>query len=412
MHFVVAKLNEAIANKDLDLARAVIVANFASFQNISHSFKIQEQEYSGDRKQLMIVEELVASIDKNDTIFTCMASCWFALVRLYTNALLLNQYDEEMDKDLATAVNAMATKFWLSGGVQKFEWNCRLYFHQALLALSLDIPYFDLCLRENKSLIDEAERTMPDFGRFCMNVLMTRLMKRESLVEIFTVFNAALKGTERRKYRTGDSVHDMLAGLLYNNAKAFKEYMSVDPFNLPVYIHELFGTIGKCCFEGNEKVLTKTCRAKIVAILTRNAKTFTRFLFRSFGFASFMDWVRDGRLDLLDYSLPGWKTSIGVSLHGNIFRAPPKSKQDIEHLICIAPTHLAVAALKRCECLTLELLNGLPEDRLRLFLQKGALSQLKLAEDEPIPGWLDIEDSDDYLLANMKNSITKQLSPQ
>ena len=409
MRFVVAKLNEAIANNDLDLARAVIVANFASFQSISHSFRIMGREDSDDRQQVIIIEELVKSLKPDEVIFGNMCLCWSTLVRLYTNALLLNQYDEEMDKDLATAVNCTETKYWLPSDVQKFEWNLRLHFHQALLGKALHNHLIDDWLKGKASLLNDAQTFMPDIGGFCIDVLMTRLVQGEPFLEVFNVFNAVLQGGAPPNYQTGNPEYYMVAGLLYGDAKAFKKYISVDPIKLPAHIHQLFAIIGKACLEDCEAVLTKTCRAKIAALLTRNTKTFTNFLFCAYGFGSFWEWLREGKLDLLDYSLPEWKTRFGRSLHRTLFHTPPKSKHDIEHLICTAPTRLAVAALKRCECLTLEMLDGLPEDRLSLFLRKGALCKLKLPENEPIPGWLNIEESDDYRMFAMKNLITKQL---
>ena len=416
MHYFLVQLARALQERDLDRFEDIAVAMLAGFDTTLQSLNVDREL---EQRQMKVLRRRLGGVSKLKLTWGGYPTSFF--INLFTQVLLVRKvYPEQTDLRLARAIEMVQSN--ISWGRENFEavnWNFKFHLHRALLrnALTYGDPYL---FEDATELLRKAERAMPDLVYFLVKVVIDRLIHEpegnlfDTRPNLFNVFIEVLQGASFEK--TGNSVKHLIARLLCGDAKVFEEYLAVRAIDLPFYV-----TVGKACLGDDDKsALAWSCDHEqlvfepdfcnqVKDILTRDARSFTIFLFATHGREhKRFGWMKN-KLHLLDYSLPEWSLQLGAKLHQNIFFY---CSYEIEHLVCRTPTHLAVEALRRyCKNLAPEDLIGLPEDRLDIFLREGVLYHPSgVCHDlvkwkEPYPNWLIVKDDDDDRAKTMKGVL-------
>lgn len=418
MHYIVESLIKALSENDFKLARQIIMINLKCFK-ASHPILFPSDVVSD--VQLKILKKL-ANNDKLLNFASIKDQKKLSIIQRYTSALLDFEYDEDMDQALAEFAECLpiASEPWTEDEIGGMKWNFKFYFHRALLSHVLAHTALHWWRRLGKLLTDSE---LPP--SVLVNALIGKVILDDSFMIALKIVCTFLEKKTCQAGSSSSPIH-LVERFLFGDARSFEEYLSMDLLTAPLYLHRLFGAIGVGCLERKKSVLTEDVRKAISVVVTKNAETFTRFLFVLHGHVDDLSFVRKHWLSLIDYSQPEWNLPCGEKLHLAIF--DPKygqTERDIRHLFSKSPKHLAVASLRRSKILGRDMISKFPMDQVIDFWKEGAFSNLKVPDDRcdatieqdrerqklahHNPGWLVIKDTDDPEVVTVKAMIQNQV---
>lgn len=425
MHYSVKRLNKALLSDEVELARRIAATNLTYFRTV-HPILFPNDDVTD--MQVRIMKRLA----KNQrTFYSASIKCHLSpsIIQWYTSALLMSEYDEEMDRAMAEAVDCVTIKeIWTETQIFEFNWDLKFHFHRAIFGHVL-IASEEVAWEGKGDFLRKVADAAPEEMPIIMaKALIGRAMRNWSIGNLLNLVGAALFGKTPHS-NCGDTFVDLIVELLCgSSARPFEEYLAMDPLQIPVYIHHVVGLIGVRCLERNEDFSTESVRDAVSKMIAKDEKTFTKFIFTLYGPIEDYQFVRKYYLDLIDYSMPEWNEPFGRELHLAIFYPNDKETTgDIAHLFLKAPKHLAVDALRKSNILTLDLVESFPQDRILGFLNEGALhnlifegshhaviyknrcKQVRIEGRDELPDWLIVKDTDDARMTSIKGLIRRQV---